>query len=70
MFEFRAKRSLTFWSKPPVLEKLLEKARARKIARLTGSLSGNAFENIVDERVEDGHRLVRDTGIRVNLLEN
>jgi hypothetical protein len=37
---------------------------------LTGSLSGDAFEDIVDERVEDGHSLVRDTSIRVDLLED
>lgn len=36
----------------------------------TGGLSGNALEDIVNERVEDGHRLVRDTSIRVDLLQD
>src|SRR5258708_18544804 len=31
----------------------------RSVAKLTGSLSGNALENIVDEGVEDDHCLVR-----------
>lgn len=36
----------------------------------TGCLSGNALEDVVDKGVEDGHRLVRDTSVRVHLLED
>jgi len=35
-----------------------------------GCLRRDALEDIVDERVEDGHGLVRDTRIRVDLLED
>jgi len=34
------------------------------------SLSGNAFEDIVDKGVHDGHTLLRDTGIGVDLLQD
>ena len=37
---------------------------------LTGSLGRNALEDVVDKGVEDGHRLVGDTRIRVDLLED
>lgn len=36
----------------------------------TGSLSSDALEDVVDERVENGHSLVRDTRVRVNLLKD
>lgn len=36
----------------------------------TGCLSGDALEDVVDEAVQDSHRLVRDTGIGVDLLED
>ena len=36
---------------------------------LTGSLSGNTLNDIVDEGVEDGHSLLRDTSIQ-NLLQH
>ena len=36
----------------------------------TGSLGRDTLENVVDEGVEDGHRLVRDTRIGVDLLED
>ncbi len=36
----------------------------------TRSLSSNTFKDVVDEGVEDGHRLVGDTSIRVNLLQH
>ena len=36
----------------------------------TGGLSGNSFEDVVDERVHDAHGLGGDTGVRVHLLEN
>jgi len=35
-----------------------------------GSLGRNTLENIIDERVENGHRTVGDTSVRVNLLQN
>ena len=37
--------------------------------KLSG-FSGNALENVVDERVHDGHSLLGNTGIRVHLLEH
>ena len=37
---------------------------------LTGSLSGDPLEDIVDEGVENGHRLVGDTSVRVDLFED
>ncbi len=40
------------------------------IGRELGGLGGNTFEDVVDKRVEDGHGLVRDTRIRVDLLED
>ena len=42
----------------------------RAAPSLTRRLSRNALEDIVDERVQDGHSLVRDTRIRVDLLED
>ncbi len=36
----------------------------------TRSFGRDALEDIVDEGVEDGHRLVRDTGVGVHLLEH
>ena len=36
---------------------------------LTGCFGRYALEDVVDKRVEDGHGLVRDTGVRVNLLQ-
>ena len=36
----------------------------------TRCLGGNTLEDIVDEGVKDGHGLVRDTRVRVNLLEH
>ena len=36
----------------------------------TGSFSGDSFENIVDERVHDGHGLGGDTSVGVHLLEH
>ena len=38
--------------------------------KLTGGFGSDAFEDIVDERVEDRHGLIGDTGIRVYLLKN
>ena len=36
----------------------------------TGGFCSDALENVVHERVEDSHRLVRDTRIRMHLLEH
>jgi hypothetical protein len=36
----------------------------------TGGFSCNAFEDIIHKGVENGHRFVGDTGIRVYLLED
>ena len=35
-----------------------------------GSLGGDALEDIVDERVHDGHGLAGDASVGVNLLQN
>ena len=34
------------------------------------SFGGDAFEDVVDERVHDAHRFARDSDIGVNLLQN
>ena len=36
----------------------------------TGSFSGDSLENVVDERVHDGHGLGGNSGIGVDLLEH
>ena len=38
--------------------------------RRTGRLGRDALEDIVDERVQDGHSLVRDTRVGVDLLQD
>jgi len=35
-----------------------------------GSFGSDALEDVVDERVQDGHGTVGDTGVRVNLLQD
>ena len=35
-----------------------------------GSLGGDALEDVVDERVQDGHGAVGDTSVGVDLLED
>ena len=35
-----------------------------------GGLGSDALEDVLNEGVENGHGLVRDTGVRVNLLEH
>ncbi len=35
-----------------------------------GGLEGDLLEDVVDEGVHDGHSLLRDTSIRVHLLEH
>ena len=37
---------------------------------LTGSLGRNALEDVVDKGVEDGHRLVGDTSVGMDLLKD
>ena len=36
----------------------------------TGGLSGNSFEDVVDERVHDGHGFGGNASVRMNLLED
>ena len=36
----------------------------------TGSLTSDALEEVVNERVHDAHSLVRDTSVGVDLLQN
>lgn len=40
------------------------------VARQAASLGGDALEDVVDERVHDGHRLVGDTSIVVDLFQD
>jgi len=40
------------------------------VASKAGGLNGNALEDIVDERVHDGHGAVGDTSLGVDLLQN
>jgi hypothetical protein len=42
----------------PILRASSVKDNGCEHDRLTGSLRGNALEDVVDERVEDGHGLV------------
>ena len=35
-----------------------------------GSFGGDAFEDVVDERVHDAHGFAGDTSVRVNLLQH
>ena len=74
MFGSRVMRWLTSWSKKRALKEICKsqvsigtnlEGRIR-----TGCFSGNTLKDIVDEAVEDGHSLVGDTGIRVDLLED
>ena len=45
------------------------KGRLLVVSSELSCLSGNALEDIIDEGVHDGHSLLGDTGIRVDLLE-
>ena len=48
-------------------------ARQGGLLVVSGKLSGfggNALENVIDERVHNGHSLLGDTSIRVDLLED
>ena len=40
------------------------------VARELGSLRGDLLEDVVDERVHDGHALLGDSGVGVDLLED
>ena len=40
------------------------------VAREAGSLKGQALEDVVDERVQDGHAALGDAGVGVHLLEH
>jgi hypothetical protein len=40
------------------------------VAGELGGFAGNLFEDVVDERVHDGHRLGGDARVRVHLLEH
>ena len=40
------------------------------VSREAGGFGGDLLEDVVDERVHDGHRLGGDTGVRVDLLEH
>ena len=44
--------------------------RAAVVVGQTGSLGGDALEDVVHERVHDGHGLGGDTGVRVDLLQH
>ena len=44
--------------------------RAAVVVRQTARLGGDAFEDVVDERVHDRHGLRRDPGVRMDLLQN
>ena len=40
------------------------------VVREARRLTGDALEDVVDERVHDAHRLGGDAGVRVNLLQH
>ena len=40
------------------------------VVRKAGSFGGDAFEDVVDERVHDAHGFTGDTSVRVNLLQH
>lgn len=46
------------------------KSRLLVVSGKLSGLSGNALKDIVNERVHDGHSLLRDTSVRVNLLQH
>lgn len=52
------------------MKKLNATNRNGQNEKLTGSFGGNALKDVVDKGVEDGHRLVGDTGVGVDLLED
>ncbi len=44
--------------------------RALVVLRKLGGLDGDTLKDVVDERVQDRHGLVRDTSVGVDLLEH
>ena len=40
------------------------------VANKSGGLGGDLLEDVVDERVHDGHGFLGDTGLGVDLLED
>jgi hypothetical protein len=46
------------------------KGRLLGVGSELASLASEASEDVVDERVHDGHALLRDAGVRVHLLEH
>lgn len=44
--------------------------RLLRVRRELGSLLSNPLEDVVHERVQNGHGLIGDSSIRVNLLQN
>ena len=40
------------------------------VAGQAGGLKGEALEDVVDERVQDGHSALGDAGVGVNLLQH
>ena len=63
---------LIFSSMTRVLPRRYKQTRSQEFWRgsLTGSFGGNALEDVVHERVQDSHGLVRDTSVWVNLLKD
>ena len=43
---------------------------ATVVVSQTGSFGGDAFEDVVDKAVHDGHGLARDTGVGVDLFQH
>ena len=40
------------------------------VTREAGSLKGESLEDVVDKGVQDGHALLGDTSVGMNLLQN
>ena len=49
---------------------MLFRSRLLVVRRELGRLRGDSLEDVVDERVEDGHGLVGDSSVGVDLLED
>ena len=73
MFESRARKSLIFSSMLQVLynrKTMSETRKEREGRERTGSFGSDTLKDIVHKRVEDGHCLVGDTRIWVDLLQH
>ncbi len=44
--------------------------RSLVVVRQARRFGGNAFENVVDERIHDAHRFARNTGVGMHLLQH